>query len=476
MNCQDWWKLMLKKKRQLFELLFMATDLFVVSVSWLIAYWFRFCVDWIPADKGIPDFRHYLSMILFIWLIWAFVFKRMGLYKPMRGVRRTRELWQLVNANSLGVLLLIAVTYLFREKSIPFSRLVFFYFVVLATASTILQRSVLRFFLREIRRRGYNLRYLLIVGAGQVAGDIASRIRLNGELGIQLIGCLSKTGSEGKGPRGIPVIGSYEDLPKMISTMDIDQVVVALPLEDHHRLPEIMEATKNSLADVKIVPDLYKFISLGGSIEEFEGLPVISVQESPLDGMNLYAKRAVDLLLATFMLLLFSPLMLLLALLIKLTSKGPVLFQQERVSYDGTPFRIIKFRTMTQDAEINGPGWTRPGDSRVTPLGRFLRSTSLDELPQLFNVILGEMSIVGPRPERPVFIEEFRKRIPRYYLRHKVPAGMTGWAQVHGWRGDTSIDKRIEYDLYYIENWTLLLDFKILFMTLFQGFRNRNAY
>lgn len=454
----------------------MVCDLFVVTCAWFVAYWLRFNTDFIEADKGIPPFSNYLSLTLFIWPIWAFVFRRMGLYKPMRGVRKGREFWMLVNANALAVLLFIAVTYLFREKDIPFSRLVFVYFGVLALVFSIVERVSLRFFLREVRRRGYNLRYMLIVGAGKVAGDIATRIRLHPEMGIQLIGCVSKDGSEKRGPRGLAVVGGYADLRRIKEDMQIDQVMIALPLEDNQYLPDIMATFADTLIDVRIVPDIYQFVSLGGAIEEFEGLPVVSLQESPLNGINLMAKRLLDLIAASVLLVLFSPILLLVALLVKLTSRGPVLYKQERVSVDGSRFTIFKFRTMTCDAESNGPGWTKPNDSRVTWLGRFLRATSLDELPQLFNVLRGDMSIVGPRPERPVFIEEFRKRVPRYMLRHKVPAGMTGWAQIHGWRGDTSIDKRIEFDLYYIENWSLGLDMKILALTLFRGFKNRNAY
>jgi Undecaprenyl-phosphate glucose phosphotransferase len=467
---------MLKQKRQLFEYLFMVADLAVVSAAWIVAYCFRFMTDLVPADKGVPEFGPYLSMTVFIWLIWAFVFRRMGLYRPMRGVRRARELWVLVNANALSILLLISITYLFREKSVQFSRLVFVYFWALATVFTVGQRTILRFLLRELRRKGYNLRYMLIVGAGRVAGDLASRVRLHQELGIQLLGCLSKTGDEKRGPGGVPIVGRYEDVGQFIGRTDLDQIVVALPLEDHQRLPEIMAQLKDSIVDIKIVPDLYQFASLGGAIEEFEGLPVISLQECPLDGINLFTKRVVDLALGCALLVVFSPLMLLIAALVKISSRGPIFFKQERVSFDGSRFSIVKFRTMYMNAESGGPGWTTPGDNRVTPLGRLLRSTSLDELPQLLNVLKGDMSIVGPRPERPVFIQEFRRRIPRYMLRHKVPAGITGWAQVHGWRGDTSIDKRIEYDLYYIEHWSLLLDLKILWLTLFKGFRNRNAY
>jgi Undecaprenyl-phosphate glucose phosphotransferase len=400
---------MLKQKRQLFEYLFVVADLVVVSAAWVVAYWVRFKSGWVPVDKGVPEFTQYLSMLLFIWLIWAFVFRRMGLYRPMRGVRRSRELWVLVNANALSILLLISVTYLFREKSSQFSRLVFVYFWAIATLLTVCERSMLRFFLREVRRKGYNLRYMLLVGAGQVAADMVSRIRLHQELGIQLIGCLSRDGSEKRGPGGVPIVGNYGDLGQFLARADVDQIVVALPLEDQQILPEIMEEVKDSMLDVKIIPDLYQFASIGGAIEEFEGLPVISLQGCPLDGINLATKRVLDLAIASVALIVCLPLMVLIALFIKLTSRGPILFKQERVSFDGSRFHIVKFRTMYLDAERHGPGWTTPGDDRVTPIGRILRSLSLDELPQLFNVLRGDMSIVGPRPERPVFIKEFRQ-------------------------------------------------------------------
>lgn len=466
---------MLKQKRQFFEFLFIAADLAVVSVAWLAAYWIRFETEWVPADKGVPPASNYVAMLLFIWLIWAFVFKRLGLYRAMRGVRRSRELWLLAQANLTALLLFIAMTYLFREKSAPFSRLVFLYFGILALAFTAMERSTLRFFLREIRRKGYNLRYMLVVGSGKVAGDLITRVRRQKELGIQLLGCLSKDGTERRGPFGTPIIGSYADLRHLLRTMDIDQVIVALPWEDNGHLPEVMSTVSNTLVDVKIIPDVYQFVSVGGAIEEFEGLPVINLQASPLDGMNRVAKRAFDLVIAAGVLIVTAPLLAVIALLVKLTSRGPILYKQERVSLDGSRFTIFKFRTMKVDAEADGPVWSRAQDGRVTWIGRLLRAYSLDELPQLINVLSGDMSLVGPRPERPVFIKEFRKRVPRYMLRHKVPAGLTGWAQVNGWRGDTSIDKRIEHDLYYIEHWSLLLDFKIVALTLLSGFRDRNA-
>jgi Undecaprenyl-phosphate glucose phosphotransferase len=467
---------MLKEKRQLFEFLMMGADLIVVSLSWTLAYWLRFKTDLVPIDKGVPPVRDYLSMLLVIWLIWAFVFRRMGLYKPMRGMRRARELWLLVNANALALVLFIAVTYLFREKAVPFSRLVFMYFGALALVLTALQRFVVRFVLRDVRRRGFNLRFMLIVGAGKVAEDIIARIRGHRELGIQLIGCLSRDQTSGTGPAGVPIVGRYADLPRLVHSIDVDQIVVALPLEDHQWLPEIMATLEGTLIDIKLVPDIYQFVSVGGAIEEFEGLPVISLQDSPFDSVDRVLKRGVDFMISLFALLILSPFLLLIGLLVKITSRGPIFYAQERISVDGSPFSIYKFRTMHGDAESSGPQWSQRGDQRVTTLGRFLRLYSLDELPQLVNVLRGDMSIVGPRPERPVFIQEFRKRIPRYMLRHKVPAGITGWAQVNGWRGDSSIDKRIEYDLYYIENWSLLLDFKIILLTLLKGLKDKNAY
>jgi Undecaprenyl-phosphate glucose phosphotransferase len=464
---------MLKQRRQIFEVIFIVADLLVVSAAWLLAYWLRFETKLVPAEKGVPDFGQYASLLVYVWVIYLFVFKRIGLYQPMRGVRRRKEILLLINGNSLAVLLLIAVTYLFREKSIPYSRLVFFYFGALAFSLTVVERMAVRSFLREVRRRGYNLRYMLLVGDGRVAADVIDIVRRQQELGIQLVGCVSKDVPEGECVHGLPVIGHYDELGVILDRLAVDQVVLALPIADSPLIPGLMGQIKDSMVDVRIVPDLYRFISLGGYIQEFEGLPIVGLQESPI---NLATKRAVDICIGSIVTVCFLPFMALIALVIRCTSRGSIIYRQERVSYDGTPFNILKFRTMVVNAEQSGPGWTTPGDARVTWFGKFLRSTSLDELPQLFNVLRGDMSIVGPRPERPVYINEFRAKIPRYMLRHKVPAGITGWAQVHGWRGDTSIDKRLEYDLYYVENWSLLLDLQILCMTVLKGFRHSNAY
>lgn len=467
---------MVKQRHQLFAFLFMVSDLCMVSAAWVASYFIRFQTDVVPAVKGIPRIDEYLLMLVPVWVIWGIVFRIVGLYRPMRGVRRRRELWLLINANGFALLVLIAFVFLFREKQVEYSRLVFLCFGVAVTVGTMSQRLALRFFLSEARRKGFNLRYLLVVGAGRVAEDVVARVRTQRDLGIQLVGCLSRTGGEEVGPHGAPIIGSYGDLEGVLSRVSVDQVVIALPLEDSPMMPSIMGSLRDTLVDVKIIPDLYQFVSLGGAIEEFEGLPVISLQGSPLEGLGSVAKRVFDVLVGSVAAVVLLPFMLVVGMLVKCTSRGPMLYKQERVSYDGTRFWIYKFRTMRIDAEREGPGWTRPDDKRVTPLGRFLRAMSLDELPQIFNVIRGDMSLVGPRPERPVYIDEFRHRIPRYMLRHKVPAGITGWAQVCGWRGDTSIDKRIEHDLYYIEHWSLIFDIKILALTVLRGFFNKNAY
>lgn len=500
---------MLKRHSQIFEGMFTASDLLVVSCAWTLSYWIRFVSGYIPVDKGIPPFIDYVRMLIFVWLVWAFVFRRFNLYRPMRGVGRWHEIWLLVRANAFSVLLLLAATYLFREKSVPFSRLVFVIFWGLATVSTIVSRSLIRAFLRAMRRRGFNMRYALIVGSGKLAERLSARMSVHPEYGIELVGCLAgdpsqlsarahtplsakKAGRDGTALRALSlspeeamrgeadshlrILGTYADLPGFLESGQIDQVIIAMPLCDHDKLEAVIHSIGDSMVDVRIVPDVHQFIQLGSQVEEFDGLPVVSLASTPLSGINRVTKRVLDLILGVVILIFALPLMGVIALLIRAFSRGPILFTQERVGLDGETFKIYKFRTMYVDAERRGAQFAVRDDPRVTPIGRVLRRLSLDELPQLFNVIRGQMSLVGPRPERPVFINEFRRHVPKYMLRHKVQAGMTGWAQVNGWRGNTSIERRIEHDLYYIEHWSVLLDLKILFLTLTRGIRDRNAY
>lgn len=467
---------MLKERRQLVEVFFVIFDLFFIAVAWVLAYYIRFYSGIVIVDKGIPPFSQYFWILIVVLPIWFLAYKLGGLYVPLRATaRKSYESFLLIRANSIAILVLISYTYLVQERTLEVSRLVLFYFAVLSTLFGILGRSVLRRFLRDIRRKGYNLKFMLIIGGGKVAKDVAERIRKRKDYGIQLIGCLNKTGESSK-EIDLPVLGKYEDLRDILDKKQIDMVVVALPLEDNQMLPVVMKVLSDSVVDVKIVPDVYQFISVGGFIQDFDGLPVLGLQESTIDGINYWIKRVFDIVVSLLLIILLAPLMLLIAILVKLTSRGSCIYKQERMSLDGSSFQMLKFRTMKQDAEKSGPGWTVKNDERVTGLGKFLRAYSLDELPQLFNVLKGDMSLVGPRPERPVYIQEFRKKISHYMIRHKVKSGITGYAQIKGWRGDTSIDKRIECDLYYIENWSLFFDLKILFLTIFSVFKKTNAY
>jgi Undecaprenyl-phosphate glucose phosphotransferase len=468
----------LKQHHQIFQGLFFLADMIVVSAAWVLAYYLRFEWGPIPALKGTPPMANYLPMVLFVWVIWGVALHGFGLYHMTRGTQAMNEAFRVAQASTLSLLVFMSVAFLFWEKDYSFSRGVFFYFWVLAVTMLVAERLVLRQVLALFRARGYNLRHVLIIGSGELAHGVAKKIAEHPGLGFTIRGFLSERADEvGRQIDGAQVIGVYADVQAILEKNGIDQVLIALPLDSIGYLEEILKRIGPSMVDIKVIPDIYKFISLRGGIEDFDGMPVISLLDTPLGGWNDVLKRAVDMLLASGLLLLLSPLLLFIAAAIKLTSAGSVFYRQERMSLDGRTFLVWKFRTMEVDAEKEtGAVWAAPGDPRRTRFGAWLRRLSLDELPQLFNVMRGEMSLVGPRPERPVFIYQFRQKIPNYMLRHKVRAGMTGWAQVHGLRGNTSVEQRIRYDLYYIENWSLLLDFKILFLTLFRGFNNPNAY
>jgi Undecaprenyl-phosphate glucose phosphotransferase len=331
--------------------------------------------------------------------------------------------------------------------------------------------------LRFLRRRGKNLRHVVVVGAVAQAKRLVHKLDWYRHLGLSVVGVylLGHDDSE-RQTLGVPLIGNQEELVGMVRCGEIDQVFVTFPLQETARLADVQDWLGDEPVTLFYVPDLGELAKLRGRIEEFEDLQIVTLQASPLDGWNTILKRSVDVLFGSLTLILFSPVMALIALAIRLTSPGPILYRQERMGLDGNRFQMLKFRTMVDDAEkSNGPVWASRNDPRVTWLGSWLRWTSLDELPQLINVLRGEMSLVGPRPERPPLIEQFRKSIPKYMLRHKVKAGMTGWAQINGWRGDTSLEKRIEHDIEYIESWSLGRDLKILALTLLRGFVHRNA-
>jgi len=466
---------MLKRHSQFLESLMLLADLLAISVSWLGTYYFRFYLGLVPVYRGIPDARPYLLFLGLIVLVWGVAFKAFGLYRPRRISSRLAEVRDIAKACTVAVLILVAATFFLKPFEV--SRLVILYFWAFSILSVSLIRSSFREVLRFMRRRGYNLRHILIVGEGALARKVVERIHARPELGLRIMGLLvGDPRMVGEQVEGLTALGTYEQAGEIAGELSIDRVFIAIPLETYGRMEGILRSLEDGIADINVVPDLYQYMTLRGGVEEFDGLPLISLQDSPTYGWSLVGKRVMDIVLASVALLITGPLLLLFAAVIKFTSPGPVLYRQERMGLDGRTFQMLKFRSMGIDAEDEtGPVWTARGDERRTVIGTLLRRTSLDELPQLFNVLKGEMSLVGPRPERPVFIEEFRKQIPRYMLRHKVKAGITGWAQVNGWRGDTSIEKRIEFDLFYIENWSLFFDLRILCLSLWKGFIHKNA-
>jgi len=443
---------MLKAHSRLFEQLAFVADLALLVVCWVGAYALRFHVF---GHGDIPPFRDYALQLLPILIVWGLAFRAFDLYRPHRLASHLAEWFDIAKASTLGVLVLIALmTFAFR--SYEYSRVVIVTFWAVSIVGASLSRAVFREVLRVARRHGYNLRHAVLVGGGEPAAEVLRVLRRRPDTGIRLLGLLSdKRDGEGL---ALPWLGGVEEIRAVLTSRPVDIVIIALPHVDYARLGAVLNEIGDEPVTIHFVPDLFSLASLRGGVEEFESVPFIHLRESPLYGWDRVLKRAVDVGLGALAL-------------------GLALYRQERMGLDGRRFWMLKFRTMPLDAEAaTGPQWATPDDPRRTHLGAWLRRFSLDELPQLFNVLRGDMSLVGPRPERPSFVEEFRRRVPGYMLRHKVKAGITGWAQIHGWRGNTSIEKRIEYDLYYIERWSLRFDLSILLQTLWLGFRNRNAY
>lgn len=467
---------MLKKHNQVFVTLLFVSDLCFVALAWVIAYLLRFEAGLTDVTKEVPSWSQHLPLLILAILVFGSVFHLMGIYRPKRLSSVPKELVEIIRATTVCILIFVFLTYFFKEYR--YSRLTIGYFWALSIVFVSLSRMFSRRFLKTLRRRGYNLRFAIIVGEGELGQTFFRSLKGHPELGLKVVGFMSDAKERvGQAINGVRVLGTYEDVPEMIRQIRIDQVYIALPFQEHQRIRQVLASLKNELVDIKVVSDLYDFIRLRGGVDDLDGLPIINIQDTPLQGWGKIAKRGLDAWMSILALVLLAPLMGLIAALVKLTSPGPVFYKQDRMGFDGKIFRILKFRSMVVDAEKEtGLVWAQPNDSRRTSLGKFLRRTSLDELPQLLNVLRGEMSLIGPRPERPELIEEFKHRIPKYMLRHKVKAGMTGWAQVNGWRGNTSLEKRIEYDLYYIQHWSIGFDLKILMLTLYKGFFNKYAY
>jgi Undecaprenyl-phosphate glucose phosphotransferase len=428
---------------------------------------------------AVPPFSAFGPMLAVqvITIILIFFFSR--LYDIKRSLSRLDEFYSVFAATSIGVIVTIAFTSLFFRESqamADYPRFLVVYAWLLSVVLETLSRGVLTLVRNALRRRGLLADHLLIVGTGDVGRMILQKARQTPGLGYEAVGFVDPhNGAEGV-IMGLPVLGGTEDLPRIIDEHHVEEVILGLPEASHQELLSIISLCERGKVGIKVFPDLFQIIASEISIGDLAGLPLLNIRDVALRGWKLTLKRAVDLAGGVIVLVVVSPLMLLTAILIKLDSPGPVFYVQERMGLDARPFWCLKFRSMRTDAEKDGPGWTSEQDPRVTRLGRLIRRLSLDELPQLINVLVGDMSLVGPRPERPVYVEQFRTSIPRYMDRHREKAGMTGWAQVNGLRGDTSISERTKYDLWYIENWSLSLDFKIMVRTLGRLFSDPHAY
>lgn len=434
------------------------------------SYWVRFTV--FESPKGIPRFGHYAQALPIVCLVVLMLLRRAGLYDPAQTHRVTFEsAWRIMKAVTLSLAVLLAATFFYREFS--FSRAMFFIYWVSSVAWLVAFRVVVVWAAPRLAGSRLKPRRLLAVGWGSLAASFVEKLHAHPEWHYQLVGCVIQ--SREMPPASLPVLGTLEQFPQIVADHNIEEVLLTRPdLPRQDVLALILECEK-VMVPFRLVADLLSMATTHVDIQDLDGIPVLSLKESPLHQVsNRVLKRTIDLVLATIGLVVLSPLMALLALLIKLDSRGPVLYAQERVGEDGRVFTMYKFRTMVQDAERQtGPVWATPEDARRTRLGRWLRRDNLDELPQLINVVKGQMSLVGPRPERPHFVNQFKESVPRYMARHKIKSGVTGWAQVNGLRGDTSVEERTQYDLYYLENWSPLLDLKILLKSFTA---TKNAY
>jgi Undecaprenyl-phosphate glucose phosphotransferase len=483
---------MLKFRERKLVTIHVAVDVAATALAWVLAYWLRFHADpvgWVlPVTKGVPDLDRYLLLLPFMAVLWPVVLYFHGLYQMKRGRSRIDELFAtamsvlIASALTLGATLYVRVYYRFQADVAPrweYSQAVFAIFVVLDVFLLNAGRGAVRAWQERRWASGEDLTRVLVAGTGELGRTVAETLLAQRKLGYRVVGFLGEQAGT-TGHCGLPVVGTIEEARRAIEESHADQLYVALPLEDHKHLLPLVKSLSNECVDIKVVPDVVQYATIKAALEDLDGIPIVSLNEVPLQGWSSMVKRSMDIAVAGVLLLALTvvPILPVLHLLVWLFGgEGPVLLRQERMTLDGKTFLIFKFRTMVDEAEKDtGPVFATSDDPRRTGIGGWLRKHNLDELPQLLNVFLGDMSLVGPRPERPPFVQQFRERIPQYMRRHRVKSGMTGWAQVNGWRGNTSIEKRIEFDLYYIENWSLFLDLKILILTLFRGFGQPHAY
>ncbi|MBE5927068.1 MAG: undecaprenyl-phosphate glucose phosphotransferase [Lachnospiraceae bacterium] len=467
---------MIKDNQRYFNRLHLVLDIVVIAFSYIMAWVIKFRTDILGSGIESISLEQYLYALYLIIPGYIILYTAFQLYTSKRVQGRRLEFGNIIKANIIGMLIFLTVLYLTKQQD--YSRTMIFIFFCLNVVNEVIVRMIIRIALRYMRKRGFNLKHILLVGYSRAAEAYIDRINANPQWGYIVRGILDDNVERGTMYKGVKVIGRIDNLFVILPENRLDEIAVTLGLDEYSRLEEIVNLCEKSGVHTKFIPDYNNIIPTKPYTEDLLGLPVVNIRYVPLTNtFNSIVKRIMDILGSLFGIIVASPLMLITALLIKITSKGPIIYKQERIGLHNKKFKMYKFRSMTvQEESEEKTKWTTKNDVRVTGIGKIIRRTSIDELPQLFNILLGDMSLVGPRPERPYFVDKFKEEIPRYMVKHQVRPGLTGWAQVNGLRGDTSIKKRIEYDLYYIENWTIGFDIKIMFLTIFKGFINKNAY
>lgn len=460
---------MIKSNQKYFNRLHVVLDAIIIAASYGLSWGIKF------YDDGRTMMNHmYIVGLICIIPMYLILYLIFNVYSPKRVQTIKEEISNIIKSNTVGLVIFIMALYMLHQPH--FSRQMMFIFYIINNTAEIIFRNLIRWVLRKIRNRGFNQKHILLVGYSRAAEGYIDRIKANPQWGYHIMGILDDNVKTGIKYRGEQVIGEISRLDDILLENELDEIAITLGIAEYAKLEKIVAICEKSGVHTKFIPDYNNFIPTRPYTEDLLGLPVINIRHVPLNGgLNKFIKRFTDIVGSFLLIILFSPIMLAVALAVKVSSKGPVIYKQERVGLHNRNFVMYKFRSMKIN-RCDELHFTTQNDDRTTKIGRFIRKCSLDELPQLFNVLKGDMSLVGPRPERPEFVEQFKEQIPRYMIKHQVRPGMTGWAQINGYRGNTSIQKRIEYDLYYIENWTLWFDIAILFQTIFKGFVNKNAF
>ena len=466
---------MIKDNQKVFNRAHVFLDAVIVAGSYFLAWLIKFNVPFFVDDgAGVLPMSTYMNGLYLLVPGYVALYTFFNMYTPKRATRRKYEIISIIQTNTIGILFFMVGLFILKQED--FSRQMIFIFYVLNITLSTIARSILRSTLQYFRRRRYNLRYILLVGYSRAAEEYITRINQNPQWGYVVRAILDDRVPRGTLYKGVKVVGRIENLLYVLPENKLDEIAITLSLSDYDQLERIIDLCEKSGVHTKFIPDYNALVPSRPYTEDLMGLPVINIRYVPLTNtINWMIKRLVDIVGAIVGIVVFSPFMLIAAIAIRLTGRGPIIFKQERVGFQNKPFRIYKFRTMEMKKDETR-AWTVKDDPRITKVGKILRKTSIDEVPQFFNILIGEMSLVGPRPEQSMFVEQFREEIPRYMIKHQVRPGLTGWAQINGFRGDTSIRRRIDYDIFYIENWTFSFDIKIILMTIFKGLISKNAY